>query len=149
MRPFYIWNEWSMTTIRFLQSPTKEEVARIVELYKGQGWWEEGKEGPDLVVRIIQGSHYFAAAEVEGRIVGIGRAISDRASDAYVQDVLVDPDFRKQGIGRLIVQELTEKVHGDGLRWIGVVAEKGSAPFYTPLGFEEMPGATPMLKTRK
>ena len=138
-----------MPTIRFLQSPTQEEIARIIELYKSQGWWEEGKEGPDMVVRIIQGSHCFAAAEVDGRIVGFGRAISDRASDAYVQDVLVHPDFRKQGIGRLIIRELTEKVHGDGLRWIGLIAEKGSAPFYTLLGFNEMPGATPMLKTRK
>ena len=135
--------------VRFLKTPTQAEIARLVELYKGQGWWEEGKEGPDLVVRIVAGSHYFAVAEINDKIVGFGRAISDRASDAYVQDVLVDPDYRGQGIGRRIVLELTEKIHGDGLRWIGVIAEKGSAPFYTPLGFKEMPGATPMLKTRK
>ncbi|MBI9075845.1 MAG: GNAT family N-acetyltransferase [Desulfatibacillum sp.] len=138
-----------MSLVRFLQAPTQEEIARIVALYMGQGWWEEGKEGPELVARIVAGSHCFAVAEENGLIVGFGRAISDRASDAYVQDVLVAPEFRGKGIGRLIVRELTEKVHGDGLRWIGVIAEQGSAPFYTSLGFKEMTGAAPMLKTRK
>ncbi len=138
-----------MPLVRFLQTPTTDEIARIVELYKGQGWWEEGKEGPDLVARIVTGSHFFAVAEEQETIVGIGRAISDRASDAYVQDVLVAPEWRGQGIGTLIVREIVEAVHKDGLRWIGVIAEQGSAPFYTPLGFKEIAGSTPMLKSRR
>ncbi len=137
-----------MYRVSLLQEPTDDQILQIVDLYKDQGWWEEGVEGPDLVARIVKGSHCFAIAQLEGKIIGIGRAISDRASDAYIQDVLVDKAFRGSGVGSKVVGFIIQAVHADGLRWIGVIAEPGSAPFYEPLGFQPISGATPMLKRK-
>jgi len=48
------------------------------------------------------------------RIIGMGRAISDRVSDAYIQDVTVHSDYRGRGIGKAIVRKLLERLRGNG-----------------------------------
>jgi spermidine synthase len=98
------------------------------------------------VGKIIKGSHCFVAALEDRRIIGMGRAISDRASDAYIQDVTVADAFRGRGIGSQIIHQLISRLQADGLGWIGLIAEKNSHPFYQRLGFVTMPDAAPMLR---
>jgi spermidine synthase len=76
----------------------------------------------------------------------MGRAISDRASDAYIQDLAVRFAFRGNGIGTRMVNELITRLRSDGLGWIGLVAEAGTWDFYRRTGFAEMPGSVLMLK---
>ena len=74
----------------------------------------------------------------------MGRAISDRASDAYIQDVTVDRAFRRQGIGSRMVARLVERLELDGIGWIGLIAEGDSSGFYERIGFSDFNGK-PML----
>lgn len=131
---------------RFLQSPSPREITQIVNLYKETGWWGAGDdEEPDMVRGIVSGSHCFLAVFLDGDLIGMGRAISDRTSDAYIQDVVVKASFRGGGIGSGIVRRIVDRLHGDGLFWIGLIAEGGSHPFYKQLGFSMMEHALPML----
>jgi len=75
----------------------------------------------------------------------MGRAISDGVSDAYIQDLTVRNDCRNKGIGKMILQTLLDRLHADGIVWIGLIAEPGSRNLYRRAGFREMPEATPML----
>lgn len=132
---------------RFLAEPTIAETDRIQDLYRAEGWWEaQDDRAPDLVHRIVRGSHCFLVAEAGERIVGMGRAISDGVSDGYVQDVTVDADYRRKGVGSGIVRRICDRLREDGLSWIGLVAERGSHPFYERLGFRVMPSSLPMRK---
>ena len=138
-----------MPIIRFIDSPVRAETGRIVSLYRAEGWWYPGEDGDKDAARlsaIVSGSHCFAVAEQDNGIVGMGRAISDRFSDAYIQDVAVRRDCRGQGIGTAIVSALVSRLESDGLGWIGLVAERSTEPFYYRLGFAPMPGATALLK---
>jgi ribosomal protein S18 acetylase RimI-like enzyme len=131
----------------FITEPTAEQIAGILELYHLQGWWEPpGDHDPATARAIICGSHCCVIASHEGRLVGMGRAISDRASDAYIQDLTVHPEYRGKGIGRRMVQELVGRLQADGLGWIGLVAEAGTWDFYRRIGFADMPGSVLMLK---
>lgn len=132
---------------QFIETPTRQEIARITELYRLAGWWNDAADNPDAVAGIVSGSHCFAVARNTDVIVGMGRAISDRISDAYIQDVTVDPAFRRQGIGSTIVGALVARLESDGIGWIGLIAERKTHPFYRPLGFSPMADAVPMLKT--
>jgi aralkylamine N-acetyltransferase len=133
-----------------IQTPTENQVWQIEGLYRAQGWWEgNDDENPQLVSRLIAGSHCFVAALEEDDIVGMGRAISDGVSDAYIQDLTVRSDHRHQGIGRRILQTLLEHLHADGLRWIGLIAEPGSCNLYRQAGFREMSTWIPMLMNEK
>jgi len=119
-------------------------IEQITALYRSQGWWN-GSDNPDLVLRIIQGSHCFMVARHGQEIVGMGRAISDRTSDAYIQDVTVKKKFRGQGIGTYIIRMIINRLQLDGIFWIGLIAEKGSHGFYEPIGFRPMINSTPMI----
>ena len=130
----------------FLESPTTEHIHQILALYKMEGWWIESNDDVDLVKQIIAGSHCFMIVEDEGRVKGMGRAISDGVSDAYIQDVAVDKAFRGRGIGKEIILRLVNRLNQDGVNWVGLIAERGSHPFYERMGFSVMPDSTPMLR---
>jgi GNAT superfamily N-acetyltransferase len=138
-----------MPSIRFITSPGQAESREIIALYREATWWyADGDDAQDAkrLSAIVRGSHCFAVAEADGRIVAMGRAISDRFSDAYIQDVAVREDRRGQGLGTAIVEALVARLTADGLGWIGLIAERHSEHFYTRMGFSPMAGATPLLK---
>jgi len=101
------------------------------------------------VTRLITGSHCFVIATEDRDIVGMGRAISDGISDAYIQDLTVRFDRRKRGIGQLILQKLLERLCTDGIAWIGLIAEPGSDALYRRAGFQSMSASVPMLLIKK
>lgn len=124
--------------IEIVQDWPKEQ---IVELYKSGGWWHDSYN-PDNLDSLIKGSFAFAIAvdASTGKAAGMGRAISDGVSDAWLQDIVVLDDYRKRGIGRAIIQKLIRFCQLKGLTWIGLVAEPGTKDFYKPLGFDTLPG---------
>lgn len=140
-----------MTDIRvfFVSDPSAAELRAIVGLYRQAGWWPE-QEGVDypLLSRLVRQSYCFAVAMAGERVIGMGRAISDGISDAYVQDVTVDSGWRGQGVGSRLVRLILDRLQTDGLNWVGLIAERGSAPFYAKFGFAEMMHAQPMLLKR-
>ncbi|MGA6925790.1 MAG: GNAT family N-acetyltransferase [Desulfosarcina sp.] len=119
----------------------------MTDLYRLAGWWTDGIDNPLLVAGIVSGSHCFLVARQTGTIIAMGRAISDRVSDAYIQDVTVDPVLRGRGIGSRMVSTLASRLEDDGIGWIGLIAERKTHPFYRPLGFSPMADSVPMLKT--
>ncbi len=131
----------------FLETPTPVEINRLTELYRYAGWWTDATDNPPLVAGMVAGSHCFLVARQAETIIAMGRAISDRISDAYIQDVTVDPAFRGQGIGSRMVITLTTRLAADGIGWIGLIAERKTHSFYRPLGFSPMADSVPMLKT--
>jgi ribosomal protein S18 acetylase RimI-like enzyme len=135
----------------FVRQPNGEQIRQLVELYRAQGWWQADDDArEDLIVKLISGSHCFVIASEEGNVIGMGRAISDGISDAYIQDLTVRLERRNQGIGRMILKTLVDRLHADGIFWIGLISEPGSANLYKGSGFQEMTGSTPlrMIKER-
>ncbi len=120
-------------------------TAPIVRLYAAGGWWREHYD-PSHVPPMIAGSYAVAVAidAATGGTVGMGRAISDGASDAYIQDVIVEAPYRGRGIGRRIVNALLERCRADGILWVGVVAEPDSVAFWKRAGFEVLEGHVAM-----
>jgi GNAT superfamily N-acetyltransferase len=124
--------------IKLVQSwPTEE----IVELYRVGDWWK-GNCDPADIPFLISGSFAFAVAVEKSieKAIGMGRAISDGVSDAWIQDVVVFDDWRGKGIGRNIIKTLLDYCLEKKLTWIGLVAEPDTRDFYLPLGVRELPG---------
>jgi ribosomal protein S18 acetylase RimI-like enzyme len=118
----------------------------IVELYQAGGWWREDPAWRAVIPQMIRGSFCFLLArEPGGRIVGMGRVLSDGVSDAYIQDVVVLEAYRDRGIGRELVRRLTDRCLEARISWIGLVAEPGTQAFYEPMGFRALEGYVPML----
>ena len=123
----------------------KWPAEELVALYRAGGWWKDCYDTSGLPL-LIKGSFAFAVAMEKGtgKAVGMARAISDGVSDAYIQDMVVLPGYRKMGIGRMLVEALVARLKKKGIHWIGLIAEEGSDGFYTKLGFGPFKGK-PMI----
>ncbi len=135
-----------MTTNVEYEVVSSAPVEDIVELYRSAGWWRESAEARGIIPLMIKGSFCFMIARsVEGKIVGMGRVISDGFSDAYIQDVVVLNTNREQGIGRELVKRLTQYCLARRIGWIGLIAEPGTYSFYEALGYNPLVDYQPML----
>ncbi len=123
------------------------DAAEILRLYRLAGWWQmdENPEYLQTVSKIISNSFCFVIAKQGEEIIGMGRAISDGTSDAYIQDVTVREDLRGHGIGKGIIRTLIAFLKEHKLQWIGLISEPGYERFYGNLGFNVMQNYTPFL----
>ena len=129
--------------VKFVNNWPKED---IVELYKAGGWWRENWSTLNIS-SIIKGSFVFSVAveNDSGKTIGMGRLISDGASDAYIQDLVVLPSYRHFGIGKKIVKELINHCLKKNINWIGLISEPGNEDFFKNSGFRIMKNHSPML----
>jgi aralkylamine N-acetyltransferase len=118
---------------------------QLKALYIGAGWLEvSDSQTPEFLNHIIQDSAVFIGAFHKEKLIGMGRALSDLSSDAYIQDLTVLKEYRRKGVGKRIVQALIIELQKSGVDWIGLIAEPGAAPFFNALGFQELAEHTPL-----
>ena len=118
-----------------------ELLRAAARLYRIAGWVDENDDCGFLAAA-LGNSCAVCVGRIDGRIVGMGRALGDGVSDAYIQDVVVDPDFRRRGVGGAIVRTLVAELKRRGVDWIALVGEPGTEEFYRSLGFTAPEGFT-------
>ena len=88
-----------MIKVGLINEFSGDMLEHIAGLYIHAGWI--GKDDDTaFLLPALKGSALVAGAfDEEGKIIGSARVLSDGCSDAYIQDVVVDPAYRGQGIG--------------------------------------------------
>jgi ribosomal protein S18 acetylase RimI-like enzyme len=83
---------------------------------------------------LVAASQIATVATVNDEIVGFIRALTDRQSNGYLSMLVVSEKYRRQGIGRALV----ESVVGSHLpvTWILRAGREGAVTFFAKLGFE-------------
>lgn len=81
--------------------------------------------------------------ETEGNeqkmLIGMARATSDHAFNATIWDVLVDPSYQGQGLGKALVEKLIRSLLQRDIGNITLFADSQVVDFYRNLGFEPDP----------
>ena len=126
---------------RELSVISPEMTEEMTELYRQAGWLAPEESGA-FIPRAMAGSTVALGVFDGSRLIGMGRAVSDGVSDAYIQDIAVSPAFRKHGIGGEIVRTIIAELRRRGVDWIALVGEPGTERFYRELGFEAKPDHT-------
>ena len=93
---------------------------------------EEDLEALRALRRACGGARLVVHAWEDGRLVGFARALSDGVSTAYVASVMVAPELRRRGVGRALMQALTDA--SPGLKLV-LHARTEAREFYEALGF--------------
>jgi len=93
----------------------------------------------DFLARMLEGSRWVVHAHDGDRLVGFARALSDGVATAYLNSVMVDPDYRRRSIGRAMLERL---MHGrEDIKFV-LHTRPDAAAFYAALGFRD---ATEMM----
>lgn len=106
-------------------------INKVVELYTKLHWSSADK--PDVLEQALENSHHVVSAWKGDTLIGIANAISDGALVVYYPHLAVDPDYQKQGIGRKLMEMMSDKY--SGFHQQQVVADKEAVDFYKKCGF--------------
>lgn len=73
--------------------------------------------------------------------IAMGRIIGDDRISFFIKDVCVDAQYRKQGIGQLIMTYLLNYIElkGSHNAYIGLMSTPNKESFYEKFGFEKRP----------
>ncbi|XP_022978261.1 acetyltransferase NSI-like [Cucurbita maxima] len=73
------------------------------------------------------------------KLIGMARATSDHAFNATIWDVLVDPSYQGQGLGKALVEKLIRALLQRDIGNITLFADSQVVEFYQNLGFQPDP----------
>ncbi len=139
--------EWTRQGYTISDDPARVDVDAVHRYLSEEAYWARGVPH-DVVTRSIAGSLPFGLYDPEGGQAGFARAITDRATYAYLADVYVLDAHRRQGLGVWLVETVLGHPELQGLRrW--VLFTEDAHGLYERFGF--VPGATPeryMERTR-
>lgn len=97
-------------------------------------YWSPGVPR-EVVERGFANSISALARDEEGRLAGFARLVTDKATFAWLADVIVLPPHGGKGLARAMVSALRAHPELQGLRrWL--LATKDAHGVYAPLGFE-------------
>lgn len=85
--------------------------------------------------QVFRNSQVALFAYDENRLVGAGRALTDRIGWTIIFDVVVDPECQGKGLGKVIVEALASK---SGARNVMLQSVPGKEDFYARLGYRPM-----------
>lgn len=102
------------------------------------GWGVVSIEAAEIA---INRSLFFVCAEIENNVIGFGRVVGDGALNYYIQDMIVETQFRGRAIGSKILSKLVEWIKQDccSEATIGLMAAVDREELYLRHGFNKRP----------
>ena len=136
---------------RAVRSPVGNEVPVIaytndltpdeyLHLREAVGW---ARLSHGQAERGLANATHLVVARDDGRAVGMARVLFDFGYTAYIHDVIVLPEYQRQGIGTALMSNVLDwlkanSYEGDFMQYV-VVCAKGTEPFYEKFGFVSRP----------
>ncbi|QCR20139.1 GNAT family N-acetyltransferase [Agrococcus sp. SGAir0287] len=124
-------------------APDRPHPDELVALYDAVGWSAYTRDREALLAGIDGAWLVLAARDDDGALVGLARVVSDGATIAYVQDVLVAPSQQRTGIGRALLDAIAARTEGIRQTVLLTDAEPGQRAFYEAAGFTEAHDVAP------
>lgn len=77
----------------------------ILPLYEAVGWTNYSTN-PTMLKNALEHSLFLISArDEEGKLIGFLRAVGDGYSIVYIQDIIVLPEYHRQGIGTQLLRQ--------------------------------------------
>jgi ribosomal protein S18 acetylase RimI-like enzyme len=122
---------------------------KYFNLFETTGWNSEYCLTKDELSLSLPNSYYTVSAYDENKLVGFGRIISDGVIHAMIYEMIVDPDYQREGIGSTILNMLVDKCLENNIRDIQLFSAKGKKIFYERHGFTERENNAPGMQYKR
>ena len=112
--------------------PTSQEYIAL-RLRTGMGLKDENKSEIAL-----KNSLFTVSLWGMNELIGFGRIVGDNGNVYVVSDVMVDPLYQRQGLGKIIMKELTSYLdnNADQYAYVILIANKPADKLYSQFGFD-------------
>jgi len=111
------------------------DMKQLENLYLKNEWFLYTKD-IDKLNRSIQGSLYVKTAWDNNQLVGLIRVVGDGESIVYIQDILVRPEYQRQGIGTVLMNDVLERFKECRQKTLLTGQSDKQDRFYRSLGFK-------------
>ncbi|MCK8059567.1 MULTISPECIES: GNAT family N-acetyltransferase [unclassified Fusibacter] len=98
-------------------------------------YWANDRKTSDIIKSMEEA--FCLSLYENGRMVGFLRLITDYVFYGYLCDVIIDPERRGEGIGKLLISSLLEQTFIHDLFRIKLKTEDAQG-FYEPFGFKRI-----------
>ena len=118
----------------------KKEIPAMTDLlalYSSVGWTNY-TNNPTMLEEAVKASLWQLAVFDEEALVAYIRLVGDGHSVLLVQDLLVRPDYQRQGIGKKLLEEAFETFPHVYQRLLVTERSEKNLAFYQSLGFVEL-----------
>ena len=106
----------------------------ILDLYKSVEW-DLYIVDPNMLKNAYNNSLKTYGAYVDDKLVGIIRVVGDGYSVVFIQDLLIRPEFQRQGIGRALMQRIIDEYKGVYQMHLLTDNTEKTIGFYKSMGF--------------
>lgn len=109
-----------------------EEIQRLYQMYE---WWE-GRKLEEIRRAMEQTDEIVGLREREsGTLVASVRVITDYVYSGKVLDVIVDESMREEGLGKRVMNAITNHPELQDVEVLTLNCREGLIPFYEDHGF--------------
>lgn len=107
----------------------------IFPLYEAVGWTNY-TSNPTMLQNALEHSLFLISArDEEGNLIGFLRAVGDGYSIIYIQDIIVLPEYQRQGIGTQLLRQTLEHFKEVYQMILTTDSELKTIAFYESNGF--------------
>lgn len=108
--------------------------SEIIQLYRSVGW-SNYAQNPDMLRLAYMHSLLVLGAYLGDRLVGIIRIVGDGHSIIYVQDIIVQPEYQREGIGSILLGEIMKRYADVYQKVLLTENQPKTVSFYKNMGF--------------
>ena len=113
------------------------EMTDLLALYSSVGWTNY-TNNPTMLEEAVKASLWQMTVYDKEELVAYIRLVGDGHSVIFVQDLLVRPDYQRQGIGKKLLEKALETFPHVYQRLLVTERSEKNLDFYQSLGFVEL-----------
>jgi GNAT superfamily N-acetyltransferase len=117
--------------MKYIKNP-KLKIEQLIELRESVGW--DSME--DYYKKVLGKTYFSLGCYVNERLVGFVDVLSDGITDAFIRDLMVNPEYQGKGIGKRLLSITIEKLKEDGIYAINALFDEELKDFYKSFGFD-------------
>lgn len=112
------------------------DIDELLALYNSVGWTNY-TDNPEMLKQAYENSLLTLEARHQERLVGVIRVVGDGHSIVFIQDILVHPEYQRQGIGTQLLKEIMERFSGVYQMELLTDDTPKTISFYRSVGFRK------------
>lgn len=125
----------------------QKDAHQVLKLYR-QAWWASERTLASTISVLKGSTHSIGVFDSSGHLIGFGRALSDGIEKATLYDIIVDEQYKGQGFGKVIIDQLLLAPMCSRAQHVELYCKEEMVPFYAKWGFTDITSQVKLLRKK-